>query len=149
MRKKVIYICLLTIFLVIVLIYFFSRKFEGNIIIVEKQTDKVGTYEYYNKINDPNSVKSVKDILNKIYWSSAKADMPYPPDYQFYFMNNDEDKSKHENVSLWINLDRNKVALIFDGKYIQLNEEKSNKLFEILTGKKQEQIFKEIYLCLF
>ncbi|MNN66664.1 hypothetical protein D3C81_1822540 [compost metagenome] len=64
--------------------------------------------------------------------------MPYPPDYQFYFMNNDEDKSNHENVSLWISPDRNKVALIFDGKYIQLNEENSNKLFEILTGKKLE-----------
>jgi len=138
LRKKVIYIFLLTIFLVIVLIYFFSRKFEGNIIIVEKQTDKVGTYEYYSKINDPNSVKLVKNILNKIYWSSAKVDMPYPPDYQFYFMNNDEDKSKHEKVSLWISPDRNKVALIFHGKYIQLNEEKSNKLFEILTEKKLE-----------
>ncbi len=138
MRKKVIYIFLLTIFLVIVLIYIFNRKFEGNLIIVEKQTDKVGTYEYYSKINDPNSVKSVKNILNKIYWSSVKVDMPYPPDYQFYFMNNDEDKSYHENISLWISPDRNKVALIFDGKYIQLNEEKSNKLFEILTGKKLE-----------
>lgn len=138
MRRKVIYICLLTIFLVIVLLYFFSGKFEGNLIIVEKQTDKVGTYEYYSKINDPNSVKLVKNILNKINWSSAKVDMPYPPDYQFYFMNNDEDKSNHENVSLWISPDRNKVALIFDGKYIQLNEEKSNKLFEILTGKKLE-----------
>ncbi|ERK31269.1 hypothetical protein [Clostridium intestinale] len=138
MKKKFIYICLLTIFLVIVLIYFFSGKFEGNLIIVEKQTDKVGTYEYYSKINDPNSVKLVKNILNKIYWSSAKVDMPYPPDYQFYFMNNDEDKSNRKNVSLWISTDRNKVALIFDGKYIQLNEEKSNKLFEILTGKKLE-----------
>lgn len=138
MRRKVIYVCLLTIFLVIVLIYFFSRKFEGNLIIVEKQTDKFGTYEYYSKINNPDSIKSVKDILNKIYWSSAKVDMPYPPDYQFYFMNNDEDKSNRKNVSLWISPDRNKVALILDGKYIQLNEEKSNKLFEILTGKKLE-----------
>jgi len=138
LRKKVIYIFLLTIFLVIVLIYFFSRKFEGNIIIVEKQTDKVGTYEYYCTINDPNSIKSVKNILNKIYWASVKVDMPYPPDYQFYFMNNDEDKSNGKNVSLWIIPDRNKVALIFDGKYIQLNEEKSNKLFELLTSKKLE-----------
>jgi hypothetical protein len=108
------------------------------LIIVEKQTDKFGTYEYYSKINNPDSIKSVKNILNKIYWSSAKVDMPYPPDYQFYFMNNDEDKSNRKNVSLWISPDRNKVALIFDGKYIQLNEEKSNKLFEILTGKKLE-----------
>lgn len=138
MRKKVIYIFLLIIFLVIVLIYFFSRKFEGNLIIVEKQTDKVGTYEDHSKINDPNSIKSVKNILNKSHWSSTKVDMPYPPDYQFYFMNNDEDKSYHENVSLWISPDRNKVELIFDGKYIQLNEEKSNKLFEILTEKKLE-----------
>ncbi|QLY77900.1 hypothetical protein [Clostridium intestinale] len=138
MKKKFIYICLLIILLVIALIYLFSKKFEGDFIIIEKQTDKVGTYEYYDEINEPDSVKSVKNILNKSHWSSGKVDMPYPPDYQFYFMNNDEDKSKHENVYLWISPDRNKVALIFDSKYIQLNEKKSNKLFEILTGKKLE-----------
>lgn len=138
MKKKFIYIFSLIILLVIALNCLFIKKFEGNLIIIEKRTDKVGTYEYYREVNDPDSVKSVKNILNKSHWSSGKVDMPYPPDYQFYFMNNDEDKSKHENVYLWISPDRNKVALIFDSKYIQLNEKKSNKLFEILTGKKLE-----------
>lgn len=114
-------------------------KNEGNKIVVQKRVDESNSYEYLKEINDSNEVQNIKNILDNIDWENVIVDMAYPPHYKFKFEDtNKGDDIKMYNYSLWISPNNDKVELVIEGeeKYIQLNEEKSAELFEIITDKK-------------
>lgn len=118
-------------------------KNEGNKIVVEKQVGEAGQYENCNEIKDTKEVQKVKDILDNISWENAKVSMGHPPNYRFYFENtNGKLKASEVIYALWISPNKDKVELVIDskGKYIQLNKEKSAELFEIIIGKKLNDI---------
>ncbi|MET1032075.1 hypothetical protein [Domibacillus tundrae] len=64
--------------------------------------------------------------------------MAYLPYCKFHFKDgNDENKSNGLVYALWISPNTDKVDLVTEGesKYVQLNKEKSAKLFDSLIGK--------------
>jgi hypothetical protein len=111
-------------------------KNEENKIVVEKQVNGTNKYELYNEIKDSKEVQNAKDILNSIKWENAKVSMAYPPEYKFHFQHTN---SKISGViyELWISANKDKIELVIDGesKYVQLDKEKSEKLFKIITGR--------------
>lgn len=138
MKNYKIKLVFLAAFLIVVFIYFRGIGVTGNIIIVEKQIDKAGTYEHYNKINDKDKVNEAKRLINTIVWKNVKVDIS-TPEYRFHFKESSEaGESNNASFSLWVSPNKDKVDLVYEGKskYIQLNEEKSEKLYEIITGKK-------------
>ena len=113
-----------------------SNKIEGSKIVVEKQTNEVSKYEPYAEIKDNKEVQAAKDILNSIKWENAKVDMPHPPEFTFHFEDTNSKKVGF-GYMLWISPNKDRISLVVDSesKYIQLDKEKSEKLFKILTGK--------------
>ncbi|GKX66450.1 hypothetical protein [Inconstantimicrobium mannanitabidum] len=110
---------------------------SGNKIIVEKRTGTKNNYEYYSEIKDSKKVQDIKDILESVSWKNAQVNMAYPPLYKFHFAK-DNNEASDINYEVWVSPNKDKVELVIDNKakYIQLDEKKSAKLFETLTGKK-------------
>lgn len=148
MKTNKIFICLISIFLVLTVGCTNGTKNErnrikneGNKIIVEKRVGEADKYEYYNEIEDSKEVQNAKDILNTISWENAKVSMAYPPHYKFHF---EDTNSKSSGViyELWISPDKGKIELVVDSadKYVHLNKEVSGKLFKIITGKELDDV---------
>lgn len=107
-------------------------------IVVEKQTNEKNKYEIYNEIKDSKKIQDIKELLNNIKFENAIVDMAYPPYYKFHLETaNKKQESNELTYNLWISSHKDKIGLVVDpyGKYVQLSKEKSQKLFQILTGK--------------
>lgn len=81
--------------------------------------------------------------FSKFKWKNAAVSMVYHADYRFHFEDTSKkQKSNGASYSLWISPNKDKIELVIDGKvkYVQLNKEKSQKLFKIITGKSLSEI---------
>lgn len=136
MRTNKIFIVFIAMFLVLMVGCSNGIKNEGNKIVVEKQVNGTDKYELYNEIKDSKEVQNAKDILNSIKWENAKVSMAYPPKYKFHFEDTNS-KTSGAVYELWISPNKDKIELVIDGesKYVQLDKEKSENLFKIITGK--------------
>lgn len=97
---------------------------------VTKHTD-TQNYEDFKEIIAQDQVTKVQDILDDIKWENAKVDMERRADYRFMVNYSNSSFSLYE---LWVSPNHDKVELVFDGKYAQLDKEPSAILFETLTG---------------
>lgn len=113
---------------------------EKNIEVQKRIIDEYKNEDFKEiEITNNEQIKKVKEILDDIDWKNAKVDMVRPADYRFSFQfKNPEIEAKAVLYELWISPNKDKVELVIDAesKYIQLDKDKSAKLFEILTGEK-------------
>ncbi|MDP4145369.1 MAG: hypothetical protein Q8936_12945 [Bacillota bacterium] len=138
MKVNKIFIFFMSMFLVLMVGCSNGIKNEGNKIVVEKQINSSDKYELYNEVKDSKEVQNAKNILNSIKWQNAKVNMVRRADYTFHFEDtNGKQKSNGIIYALWISPDKDKIELVIDseGKYVQLDKEKSEKLFKIIIGK--------------
>ena len=105
---------------------------------VQKRIGNENKYEDFKEITDNKKVQKVKSILDKADWEYAKVDMVRPADYRFGFQfKNPEIEVKAVLYEIWISPNIDKVEVVKgDNEYVQLNEENSTVLFEILTGER-------------
>jgi len=116
-----------------------SLENEEQNIDVQKRIGDDYNYEDFKEITNTEQVNNVKELIGDINWENAKVDMVRPADYRFSFLfKNPEIEAKAVLYELWISPNKDKVELVIDAesKYIQLDKNKSAKLFEILTGEK-------------
>lgn len=129
-------IAITAVFLVLIAGCSYSVKNEGSIIVVEERVNKGARYEFYNRIDDSKEVQKAKAILDNIKWRNVHASMAYPPDYKFHFEEESKgSKSAWPEYLLWVSPNKYFVGLVLQGKYIQLDEDKSKELFLVITGK--------------
>ncbi|MEG1481756.1 hypothetical protein [Clostridium sp.] len=108
----------------------------NNKIVMEKLIAETTNYEAIGEINDTKEVQKVKDKMDGIKWEDAKVDMVQHPEYKVCLKNsNNEDELIYD---IWISPKKDKIEIIVEnkGKYVQLNEEKSSELFEMIFGRK-------------
>ena len=111
---------------------------DGLYVEVQKRIDNENKYEDFKEITDHKQVQKVKAILDEADWKKAKVDMVRPADYTFGFQfKNPKIQAKAVLYEIWISPNKDKVELVKgDNEYVQLNEENSPIIFEILTGEK-------------
>ena len=141
MKTNKIFIVFIAMFLVLMVGCSNGIKNEGNKIIVEKQVNGTDKYEIYNEIKDNKELQNAKDILNSIKWENAKVSMAQRSEYKFHFEDTNS-KTSGAVYELWISPNKDKIELVIDGesKYVQLDKEKSEKLFKIITGKNLTEV---------
>lgn len=111
-------------------------KEEQNI-EVQKRIGDENKYEDFKVITNSEQVQRVKGILENIDWENAKVEMIRPPDYRFaFYYKNPKIEAKAVLYELWISPNKDKVELVInaESKYVQLDNNKSAELYEILTG---------------
>lgn len=111
---------------------------EEQYIKVQKRIEDDHNYEDAKEITNNKQVQQAKEIVEEINWENAKVDMVRPADYRFGFQfKNPEVEAKAVLYELWISPNKDKVELVIDAesKYIQLDKNKSEELFKILTSK--------------
>ncbi|MFC5465982.1 hypothetical protein [Lederbergia graminis] len=128
-------------FIGIISIFIFgcTKVNEEQFIKVQKRIGVEYNYEDFKEITESEQVQKVKDIIKDINWRNAQVDMVRPADYRFVFQfKNPDIDAKAVTYELWISPNKDKVELVKDteGKYTQLDTDKSAELFEILTGEK-------------
>lgn len=109
-----------------------------NKIVVEKQTNEKNKYEIYNEIKDIKKVQDIKELLSNMDFTNAIVDMAYSPHYKFHLEDtNKKQKSDEPVYELWISPNKNQIELVLEpyGRYVQLSKKRSQKLFQLLTGK--------------
>jgi len=111
---------------------------EEQNIEVQKRIGDENKYEDFKEISDNKQVQKVKGILDSADWKNAKVDMARPADYRFGFQfKNPNIEAKAVLYEIWISPNKDKVEVVKgDNDYVQLNEENSTVLYEILTGEK-------------
>lgn len=116
-------------------------KIQGNKVVVEKQVNGENNYELYSEIKDSKEVQNIKNMLNSIKWKNAKVDMVHPAEYKFHFEDTNS-KTSGADCELWISPNKDKIELVInsESKYIQLDKEKSEKLFKLITGKSLSEL---------
>lgn len=136
MKTNKVFIVFIAILLFLIVGCSSGIKNDGNKIVVEKQVSGSDKYELYIEIKDKKEVQNLKNNLNSISWENAKVSMAYPPYYKFHFEDN-KGKISGAVYDLWISPNKDKIELVIENesKYIQLNKEKSEELFKIITGK--------------
>lgn len=141
MRTNKIFIVFIAMFLVLIVGCSNGINNEGNKIVVEKQVNGTDQYELFSEINDSKEVNNAKDILNSIKWENAEVSMTRPPEYKFHFEDTNS-KTSGAVYELWISPNKDKIELVIVGesKYAQLDKEKSEKLFKIITGKNLSEV---------
>lgn len=146
MRTNKIFIVLIAMLLVIITgcssnIRNQEIKIQGNKIIVEKQVNGENNYELYSEIKDSKEVQNAKDILNSTKRENAKVDMIHPAEYKFHFEDTNI-KTSGSDFELWISPNKDKVELVIssENKYAQLDKEKSEKIFKLITGKNLSEV---------
>ena len=141
MRNNKIFIVLIAMFLLLIVGCSNGVKNEENKIVVEKQVNGTDKYELYIEIKDSKQTQNAKDILNNIKWQNAKVSMAHPPEYKFYFEDTNS-KTSGAVYELWIGPNKDRIEIVIDNesKYAQLDKEKSEKLFKIITGKNLSEI---------
>ncbi|MFE6169381.1 hypothetical protein ACFVP8_16160 [Viridibacillus arvi] len=110
----------------------------GEYIKVQKRIGDENKYEDFKEITNNKQVQRVKDIiLDRDEWKKVKVDMERPADYKFWFQfKNPKIQAKTVLYEIWISPNKDKVEVVADSEYVQLNEVNSTDLFEILTGGK-------------
>lgn len=118
-----------------------ENKMQGNKVVVERQVNGENNYELYSEITDSKEVQNIKDILNSTKWENAKVDMVHPAEYKFHFEDTNS-KTIGADFELWISPNKDKVELVIssESKYAQLDKEKSEKIFKLITGKNLSEI---------
>lgn len=136
MKNKKIIMSLATMIFLLIGGYLICIRGVGDKIVVEKSVLLSNKYELYKEIKDRKEVKRTNDILKTIHWENAKVSMVHQPDYQFHF-ENAKGKLNGTGYGLWIRPDKDKIELVVfnETKYVQLDKEKSEELFKIITGK--------------
>ncbi|WP_173915307.1 hypothetical protein [Halobacillus sp. Marseille-Q1614] len=105
---------------------------KGNEIIVQERIGETDQYIDLRKIDTVDQVDQVRDEIKDMKWENAVVSMNQPADFRFYF--HEESKVSGLTYELWIGPSLETIELVYENKYVQLNEEKSSKLFEILIG---------------
>ncbi|MGF9697061.1 hypothetical protein [Paenibacillus sp. MABNR03] len=112
-------------------------QYNGDYVIVQQRVAEAHGYTMIRKISVPKQVQMIKDITSTIKQNNIEAEMIRPPDYKFYF-ENDENAAASNRViyDLWISPNQNQVEIIVESQstYVQLDKTQSAKLFELLTG---------------
>jgi hypothetical protein len=106
---------------------------------VQKRIGDENNYEDFKEITNNEQVKNVREILDDIDWENAQVSMVRPADYSFGFQyKNPKIEAKAVLYELWITPKKDQVELVIDaeGKYAQLDKNKSAIIFEIITGEK-------------
>lgn len=95
-----------------------------------------GTYGDYEKVTNKEKVSAAWKIIEEANWENMKAEMERPPDYRFGFSyENAQSEAKSASYSVWITVEKESLELSQDNvRYVHLNKEDSNKLFEAITG---------------
>lgn len=138
MKVNKIFIVFIAIFLVLIGVGSNVIKNKENKIVVEKQVNGTDEYELYSEIMSSKEVQNARDILSSIKWENATVNMVRNADYVFHFEDTREKQKTNGLIyALWISPDKDKIELVIDSevKYVQLDKEKSEKLFKIITGK--------------
>ena len=115
-----------------------ETEHDGLNVEVQKRIGNENKYEDFKEINDNKQVQKVKVILDEADWKNAEVDMVRPADYTFGFQfKNPKTEAKAVLYKIWISPNKDKVEVVKgDNEYVQLNEENSAVIFEILTGEK-------------
>ncbi|KZE69045.1 hypothetical protein AWM68_01905 [Fictibacillus phosphorivorans] len=107
-------------------------------ITVQKQIANSDNYEEFNEITNKNKVQKAIKIVKNADWNNVKVKMSRYPNYkfQFPFKKSEGSEDKTASYSLWVNSNGKKIEIVTDsGKYVELNEQESKDLYEILTEK--------------
>jgi hypothetical protein len=110
---------------------------------VQKCIGDENNYEDFKEITNNEQVKIVIEILDDIDWKNAQVSMVRPADYSFGFQyKNPKIEAKAVLYELWISPNKDQVELVIDaeGKYAQLDKNKSAIIFEIITGEKLSEL---------
>ncbi|MFF3099755.1 hypothetical protein [Viridibacillus arvi] len=115
-----------------------GKEVKGDLLKVQERIGDENKYEDFKEITDNKQVQKVKDIiLNRDDWKNAKVDTERPADYKFAFKSKDPKISdKAVLYEIWISSNKDTVEVVAGSEYVQLNEEDSTDLLEILTGEK-------------
>ena len=114
----------------------YSSSWDVDPIIVEQRITNED-YETVKEITDTDEVKKLIKALENADWQeNVKVDIE-PPDYRFSW--------NSFNHSVWINQEYERLELLIEGQsnYGTLSAESSEIVFEILTGKKLKDSFKQ------
>lgn len=112
---------------------------EEQNIKVQKRVVDVNNYEDFKVITNKEKVQKVRELLDNIDWEHTKVDMVRPADYRFIFQfKNPDINGKAVLYELWISPNKDKVELTVnaESKFVQLDKNHSEELYEILIGGK-------------
>jgi len=112
---------------------------EEQNIKVQKRVVDVNNYEDFEVITNKEKVQKVRELLDNIDWEHTKVDMVRPADYRFIFQfKNPDINGKSVLYELWISPNKDKVELTVnaESKFVQLDKNHSEELYEILIGGK-------------
>lgn len=111
---------------------------EEQKIVVQKRIADENKYEDFKEVTESEQVLKIKDILGKADWENAKVNMARHADYQFFFhYKNGNIESNSIQHLMWISPNKDKLEVVRgNDEYVQLTEENSAILFEIITGGK-------------
>ncbi|PET71771.1 hypothetical protein CN514_05965 [Bacillus sp. AFS001701] len=112
---------------------------EEQNIEVQKRVVDVNNYEDFKVITNNEKVQKVRELLDNIDWEHTKVDMVRPADYRFIFQfKNPDINGKAVLYELWISPNNDKVELTInaESKFVQLDKNHSEELYEILIGGK-------------
>ncbi|KRF67224.1 hypothetical protein ASG99_16475 [Bacillus sp. Soil768D1] len=127
---------LTSIFIVLTLLSGCSKN-EQPISIQKHVVDKDYSFVAYKENIESNKSLKVMEILNKANWEKSKLDLDKVghPDYLFYF-NKHKKGTKIVVYSVWASPGRDKLELTKDdgSKYVQLNKDDSELIFETITS---------------
>ncbi|MCM3004240.1 hypothetical protein [Priestia koreensis] len=113
-----------------------STTTDDDVLLVQSQTDKQDSFGEFIEITNEKTVQKVKNIVHNIRLRLDHSEiikqvrMIRLPDFKFHFKQSSEDI-----YYVCISPKGKKVELIFDGKYVQLDNDTSAELFNGLTGK--------------
>lgn len=106
---------------------------------VQKRIGEEYKFQDFKEVSDNKKVLKVKDILNDADWENAKVNMSHPPDFQFVFLfkNPDIVQERTDLYKVWISPNNDNLEIVQnDNKYVKLSKERSEILFEFITGVK-------------
>lgn len=101
-------------------------EFTNSSIKVEENTS-VG-YKELRVIDDPQELKQLEDVLNRLAWEKAKVEMSVPPHFRFV--------SDEGFFAIWVTPKKDRIEMKIEGEnlYQVLSAEDSKLLFQLLTG---------------
>ena len=122
------------LFISLVILLVGCSNHDGNEMIVQVYVKDENKYEDIYEITEKNKIQEVTKILENAHWENTAGLKDYVPNYKFYFP--DESKQTVLVYNLWVSTNKEYVELGINQqeKYVKLNKNESNLLFEILTG---------------
>ncbi|RFU67493.1 hypothetical protein D0469_14680 [Peribacillus saganii] len=134
-----------TLFIALVAVFLFAvtgcssgiENEEQKIVVQQRNNDNnADKYQDFREITDSEQVQKAKKILDEAEWNNSKVNMSRPADYQFFFHYKNE-KIKADTIQhlIWISPNKDKLEVVRgNDEYVQLTEDNSEILFEIITG---------------